>query len=195
MSGGGGAPAALLGGVALLERSVGYALGVLSRVTPGDLSRPTPCAEWDLRALLAHLGDSLAALNEAADTGHIALAPHAAYSIADPVTGVRDRARRLLGAWAGVRERELVTVGDLPLATAIVTCTGALELAVHGWDIGHACGLRMPIPDALAEELLEIGPMFVSAADRPARFAVPAPAPAGAEAGEQLLAFLGREPR
>lgn len=190
----GSAPTALLGGVALLERSVTYALGVLHRIGPGDLRRPTPCAQWDLGQLLAHVGDSMAALNEAADTGRIALKPQAAYSLADPARAVRDRARRLLGAWAAVRRRELVTVGRLPLAAAVVTCTGALELAVHGWDLARAGGQPEPLPTALAEELLELAPMFVAAEDRPARFGQVQMVREGAGPGERLVAYLGRRP-
>ena len=190
----GSAPTALLGGVALLERSVTYALGVLHRLGPGDLRRPTPCAQWDLGQLLAHVGDSLAALNEAADTGHVALKPQAAYSLADPVKAVRDRATRLLGAWAAVRRRELVTVGKLPLAAAVVTCTGALEVAVHSWDLARASGQPEQVPAALAEELLQLAPLFVADEDRPVRFAAVQWVREGAEPGERLVAYLGRRP-
>ncbi|MEU4232987.1 maleylpyruvate isomerase N-terminal domain-containing protein [Nonomuraea sp. NPDC026600] len=64
-----------MGGVALLGRAIDYALGCLRLVTPGDLDRPTPCDDWDLRALLAHANDSFTALAEAAAFGHVALIP------------------------------------------------------------------------------------------------------------------------
>jgi hypothetical protein len=46
----------------LLEIAIGYAVGSLSCVTPGSLSYPTPCAAWDLGALLEHVCDSLRGL-------------------------------------------------------------------------------------------------------------------------------------
>ena len=63
----------LCGGGALLERAIGYTLGSLHLVTPGTMSHPTPCREWDLAALLAHMNDSLIALQEAVDLGHVQL--------------------------------------------------------------------------------------------------------------------------
>src|SRR5690349_23901912 len=48
----------------LLERAIGYTLGSLLLVTPAAMTRPTPCADWDLGALLRHMDDSLAALHE-----------------------------------------------------------------------------------------------------------------------------------
>src|SRR6266511_4033250 len=56
-----------IGGVALLERATGYTLGSLHLVTPAAMERPTPCRDWDLRALLAHMDDALVALQEAVD--------------------------------------------------------------------------------------------------------------------------------
>ena len=58
---------ALIGGIGLLERALSYALGSLHLVTPSVLPSRTPCPQWDLRALLRHLNDSLLALHEAVD--------------------------------------------------------------------------------------------------------------------------------
>ena len=43
------------GAIALLGGAIRYALGVCALVTPAEMTRPTPCADWDLAALLAHL--------------------------------------------------------------------------------------------------------------------------------------------
>jgi hypothetical protein len=57
-------------GARLLEPSITYALGAALAVTPELLSRPTPRGEWDLRMLLRHACESLAAFGEgAARTG------------------------------------------------------------------------------------------------------------------------------
>lgn len=52
-----------LGG--LLRDSVNYARKTVRAVTSEELSQPTPCREWDLRALLNHLNDSLLTLSTA----------------------------------------------------------------------------------------------------------------------------------
>src|SRR2546429_2325925 len=80
------ATAAATGGIALLERAINYTLGCLRLVTPEALSHDTPCADWDLRALLAHLDDSLRVLCEAVDAGAVELAADAGTPAADPVT-------------------------------------------------------------------------------------------------------------
>ncbi|MEV0622470.1 hypothetical protein AB0I81_54775 [Nonomuraea sp. NPDC050404] len=66
-----GPDTALVAAVALLERSIDYALGSLRIVTPAALCRATPCADWNLLRLLEHMNDSLQTLNEAATTNHI----------------------------------------------------------------------------------------------------------------------------
>jgi uncharacterized protein (TIGR03086 family) len=181
---------ALAAGVAVLERSISYALGSLALVTPPLLLRPTPCRRWDLRDLLHHFGDSMEALREAAAFGEVGLAPTPG---AGPViTETRDRAVRLLGAWTNGPRTSAVRVDTVPLTAPIVAGAGAIEVAVHGWDVAQACGSPRPIPDDLADELLDLAVLLIRPPDRPGRFDRARPAPPDACASTRLLAFLGR---
>ena len=198
----GARPAATLsGGVALLERALGYTLGQLHAVTSADLARPTPCREWNLRALLMHMDDSLTALQEALDlawvdaeaSGEAAPAYGPADSGISLVGMLRGHASRLLGALAGASDG-LVWVGGLPMPVSIVTSAGALDVAVHGWDVARACGRAQPIPEPLAAEMLEISPLLITSADRPALFAAPVLVSPLADASDRLVAYLGRDP-
>jgi uncharacterized protein (TIGR03086 family) len=182
------------GGVGLLERAITYTLGGLAGLDRGDLARATPCAGWSLGHLLAHLDDGLCALAEAADSGRVGLGRHRGDAGADPVGRVRAAARHTLGAWIRLSGHPEILVAGVPVPAAVVAATGALEVAVHGWDIGRARALDRPLPAALAADLLDLAPVLVTAADRPARFAVPLPAPPGAGPGARLLALLGRDP-
>jgi uncharacterized protein (TIGR03086 family) len=181
-------------GVALLERALGYALGSVAAVTSEYLTWPTPCAGWNLWALLHHVDDSLAALEEGLGTGRIAAGP-AANPTANPTVAVRTRAWRLLaGCAAGTVRRGLVAVAGEPLPVGLVAATGAVEVAVHGWDVARACGRRRPIPADLAADMLDLTPLVVTDATRYPQFgpAVRVPAPAGPS--DRLVAFLGRDP-
>lgn len=185
-------PAALAEAVSLLERAVAYTRGSLAMVSPAALTNATPCAAWDLRALLAHMYDSLAALAEAADLGRVDLDVDPA-DPADLVVALRGRACRLLGAWTATGG-EAVRVDGHPIAAPLVAGAGALEVAVHGWDVAWACGRPRPIPVPLASQLLALSAMLVTGDDRPARFAPPLRVPASAGPSDRLLAFLGRQP-
>jgi hypothetical protein len=60
--------------------------------------------------------------------------------------------------------------------------------------VARACGLRHPIPSSLADELLDLAPLLVADADRPARFGPVVELAAPASPADRLLAFLGRRP-
>jgi uncharacterized protein (TIGR03086 family) len=183
---------ALVGGVAVLERAIAYALGSVALVTPDALVRPTPCAAWDLRDLLGHLHDAMAALQEGAETGCVSFVAVPAPD--DVLSLVRDRAARLLGAWTNADGSGLVLVHGRPLTAPLMASAGAIEVTVHGWDVGAACGVQRPIPDDLADELLDLAIVLIRDSDRPGRFAPPVPVPATASPGDRLLSFLGRSP-
>ncbi|HET7689295.1 MAG TPA: hypothetical protein VFK41_02885 [Nocardioidaceae bacterium] len=206
----------LLESLGLLERAVGYARVTLGDVTPAMLHHPTPCHRWDLAALLDHMVDSLTALTEAADLGSVALrVPLGEPAPVDTVQRLRVQACSLLGAWsaearhtgdtAGDMAGDMagdtagdtagglpgVMVGDRHLASSLLACAGALEVAVHGWDVGQATGARRPLPTMLALELLPWVGIFVTERDRPSRFAAALDVPLSGPS-TQLLARVGR---
>ena len=191
-------PATAGEGFALLERAMGYTLGSLVLAGPTPMTARTPCARWDLGRLLRHMDESLRTLHEAIAAGHLDLSAGAPADadygdpVADPVGALRNRACRMMGAWADPRGPTAVTIGDAGLPTGILAVAGAVEVAVHGWDVAQACGADRPIPSSLAAALLGPAHLFVDEGDRPHRFgpAVAVRRPAGP--AEQLLGHLGR---
>jgi uncharacterized protein (TIGR03086 family) len=170
------------------------------------MALPTPCADWDLAMLLAHLNASIADLETAISAGTLDLERPPDHAVGDPVETLRDRAAQLLCAAYvyGVPGR-FVAVSGLPVPAGLVACTGAVEIAVHGWDVSVARGAAVrpiepvrliepvrPIPAALASRMLGLCPLLV--AGREGLFADPVEVAAQASPGDKLVAFLGRDP-
>jgi len=190
------------GATGLLAGAISYALGVCALVDPGDMALPTPCPDWDLGTLLAHLSDSVADLESAIRTGRLDLErpgnpprpPAACPAAGDPVDVLRGRAAALLSvSYCYAGPEWFVDVGGLPVPAGLVVCTGAVEIAVHGWDVSSALGAGVAIPAALATRMLRLCPLLV--AGREGLFAAPVEVPARASPGDQLLGYLGRRPR
>ncbi len=186
----GGAPDA----TALLAGAIAYALGACAQVAPGEMTRRTPCPDWDLAALLAHLAASMSDLESAIRTGHLDADLAAGGPDGDdPVEALRDQAANLLfSCYAHHGPGRFVLVGGLPLPAVIVACTGAVEIAVHGWDVSAARGRGGPIPPALATRMLALCPLLV--ASRAGLFAPPVEVSPQASPGDRLVAYLGRSP-
>ena len=174
--------------VELLERALGYTRVVLADVGPDNLDAPTPCSGWTLARLLAHMDDALDAFTEAA-SGQVHVEP--APPTDDRVDTLREKACALLGAWTQARPPS-VGVGDRRVAAPLLVATGALEIAVHGWDVAQATGRRTPIPDDLARGLQPIAERVIGPADRVSRFAAPRAPGSSTVPSDILLGFVGR---
>ena len=184
------------GATGLLAGAISYTLGVCALVGPGDMTLPTPCAEWDLAMLLAHLSASMADLETAIRTGTLDLERPPDSAAGDPVEALRDQAAELLCAVYGYDGAvRFVAVGGLPVPAGLVACTGAVEIAVHGWDVSAARDRVRPVPPipaVLATRMLRLCPLVV--AGREGLFAGPVEVPAQASPGDRLVGFLGRDP-
>ena len=176
-------------GVELLDRSLAYTRVALAQVEPTSLTRRTPCARWDLGALLAHMDDALDAFLEAAG-GSVSTDRSLPQPPVPVVAALRDKACTLLGTWSRAEQAApwLVDVGGVPVDAALVVGAAALEITVHGWDVATALGLDHPLPDALAVALLPIARDVAPLG----HFAAPLTVAADADPGTTLLAALGR---
>jgi uncharacterized protein (TIGR03086 family) len=186
-------------GAALLERAVGYTRLSLQLVPTTDRHARTPCEQWDLLELLGHMDDSLAAFTEAAEVGYVDLVPVRAGAPAGThvellLDRLRARACALVAAWADRPDRPRVAIGHdgAGLPGDLLAAAGALEIAVHGWDVAQACGVHRPLPAALALDLLDVAPLLIGDADRPLRFADVVDVPVHARPSTRLLAVTGR---
>jgi uncharacterized protein (TIGR03086 family) len=189
--------APLTRGFELLGWAISYALASARLATPPRLRCPTPCAGWDLGLLLHHVSDSVDVLHEAITTGRVGSGPPAGDDGPDPdvVSVLYRRAGRLLAACAPADPAgHLVAIGDQELPAKMAVAAGAIEITVHGWDISVACGIRRPVPPDLAALLLPIAPLFITPGARAGLFADPVAVPGRACPGDQLVAFLGRQP-
>ena len=176
----------------LLERALGWTRGVLVDVRDDLAGAPTPCADWTLHDLLGHMVDSLTALVEAA-TGSLHPVPVAVRRSAGPEALARslcDLGCAVLGDWvhAGPEPVDLAA-GSLP--RSVLTEVGALEVAVHGWDVARSCGSTAVLPSTLAAGLLPVAVRRVGPGDRPGSFG-PVVEAAGCDPVSVLLAHVGR---
>jgi uncharacterized protein (TIGR03086 family) len=180
----------------LLERAMGWTRAVLADVRDDLADAPTPCADWSLHDLLLHMIDSFGALAEAA-AGTVALSTPPV----DPSAGPEALARSLsdlgcavLGGWVHAGAGA-VDLGATPLHRAVITEVGAVEVAVHGWDVARSCGSAATLPPMLAAALLPVAARRVGPGDRPGSFG-PVAEPSGSDPVSVLLAHLGRrDPR
>ncbi|GAA1507896.1 TIGR03086 family metal-binding protein [Nocardioides humi] len=175
-------------GLELLQRALDYTRGALATITPADVDRPTPCAGWSLADLLAHMEDALDAFAEAAD-GAVGLHSTAPAPVEVRVRSLQTKACGLLGAWMAA-DSPVVDVGGHPLPVDAIARLAALEIAVHGWDVGAATGRGGPLPEAFAAALLPTALRIALEGDE--RFAPPLPVDVEAPAGVHVLALLGR---
>ena len=136
----------------LLERALGYTRGRCPSVGT-DRSGPTPCAGWSLADLLAHMDDGLDAFLEAAGGAVRVEVPRRPGA---DVEVLQTKACHLLGVWSAptrrVRRRRRPSV-----PAALLVAAAALEITVHGWDVGAGDRRRRrDLPEDLARALLPV---------------------------------------
>jgi uncharacterized protein (TIGR03086 family) len=152
--------------------------------------RPTPCTDWSVRDLVAHVVEThrrvLASLDggepETVDRtgdlpGQYAAAHHAVgQALADP-----GRAGTTVGGMFGEQPFESL-VGRLLCADTLI----------HTWDLARATGQD----ERLDERAVTVATEFLTPIDdairRPGGFAAKVPAPEGADEQTKLLSFSGR---
>ncbi|WP_416983253.1 TIGR03086 family metal-binding protein [Streptomyces sp. T028] len=181
----------------LLGRARERAVPVVRGIPDGALAAATPCAEYDVKALVNHVFQVVEqfqrlAVKEAADFG--GAMPDRVGERPDWREGFVVEADRLVAAWSAPGAEE-GTTGAMDLPARLVGSMALLDLTVHAWDLARATGQAYPAADeAVVEVLLGAVAELAPTARRMGVFGEPVAVPEGASAFERLLAGTGRDP-
>lgn len=173
--------------VVMFERAAASAASMAERVGPEQVTLPTPCAEWDVAALLDHMAGGPAYLMGAlqADASAVAGRP-SLDAVAACVAEL---------SVPGALDRRCLSPAGFEWSIAEAAAGTAMDQLVHTWDLAVAIGEDRTVDETVAAELLA---MFVPAMPdlgRQAGFVGPAVAvPASASASDRLLGAMGRDP-
>jgi uncharacterized protein (TIGR03086 family) len=169
--------------VIVLSRALDQAGDVLAAVHPDQLERPTPCNDWDVGRLIAHIVAApprfLAAMRgEQPD-----------WSSAPPPVGTewapvfRVGADDLIHAWHQQGDKADTRTVDWQTA----------ELAVHTWDLARATGQSAQLDPEVAERALAFMSSGLTTENRGNAFDAEVDVADDAPVYHRLAAFAGRE--
>lgn len=176
--------------LACAEATLTVLQNIIHPISQDDMSRQTPCDEFDIAGLTEHLMLSITTLGGAAG------AQFPDNNADDAVDRqIIMAARPALDAWhqRGLDGTVSLGPGDFPATSAVGIL--ALEFLVHGWDYATAMDREIDVPDTLAGYVLDFAKALITPEGRTTGgFAQPVEVSSSATALEQLVAFTGRTP-
>jgi uncharacterized protein (TIGR03086 family) len=182
--------------VAFVDRAVAAVEPLVAAVSAADHVRSTPCEDFDLGTLVAHLIGGLRGFADVGDGKPLRFDADPDLTTERASEEYRKAADRLVAAFRrpGMLERSFAMPwGDT--TGAQLMGFELIELVVHGWDIGRSRGRAIPFDDDLVEATLIGARQWVDDSTRtPQLFGPEVPVPADAPVLDRLVGFLGRHP-
>jgi uncharacterized protein (TIGR03086 family) len=184
--------------VAVFERVLDSTNEVVDRVQPEQLGAPTPCAEWDVRAVINHLTGGATMFAECVEQGSV---PDARLgelmggdNLGDDFKGsyraASDRARATFALPGALDKMVKLPFGEMPAGVALNIAI--MDVMTHTADIAKATGQDIDDEEILAIAL-EVGHQLITDdLRRPGVYDAEQPVDPNAPASDRLLAFAGR---
>jgi uncharacterized protein (TIGR03086 family) len=172
----------------LMKRAAGRTTELVRAIGDERLGLPTPCSEYDVRALLNHMEWS-ASLFESVAVGGPFVPPKQEYTGDFP-----ERVERMLAvyerpeAWEGVSE----PMGGLP--RAVLANMALTDLVAHGWDLSRATGLDWEVDEETAALLAAFAAQMAPKGREQGAFGAEVAVPDDAPALDRFLGLIGRDP-
>jgi uncharacterized protein (TIGR03086 family) len=184
--------------IELDRRALAATNAAVARVTEDRLDAPTPCAEWDLRALLVHMAGNNNGFADAAEGKPADPDVWEGTGIVDDLVGEYQKsAERVRAAFAGdgVLERTFEVHGFGSRPGQVAVGMHFVDYLVHGWDVARAIDADFTLDPELCLTVLRMGQRWPETSWGPgAPFAYPVPVSADAPPAARMLGFLGRSP-
>ena len=167
-----------------LAQAFDQAARALDTVSDDNLDNPTPCSDWTVRQLAAHV---------ATGPGTWARMTRGEKVDWDAIPEVAD------GEWGPTfrtgADELLAAMRQLPEDQQGRAGFQVAEYAVHSWDLTRGTGADIPLDDSLAETGLAAMQGGLTDENRQGAFGTEVSVPEGASAYDRLVAFAGRDPR
>ena len=167
-----------------LAQALDQAGRALDTVSDDNVDNPTPCSDWTVRQLAAHVASgpgtwARMTRGEEVDWSAIPEVPDGQWG-----PTFRAGADELLAAMRQLPEDQQGSAGFQ-----------VAEYAVHSWDLVRGTGADLALDDSLAETGLAAMQQGLTDENRTGAFGAEVELPADAGAYERLAAFSGRDPR
>jgi len=185
----------------LYLRAVAQTEITVAAVTPDQLGLPTPCPEYDVRTLLAHITGGLTRTALVGEGDPDALArPSMAEGVPDDAwpAAYRAAAARAAAAWSDDTKLDALVEVPWGKVPGRIALSGYVqEVLAHGWDLAKATGQPTEGDPELATWALAISGRILPPEIRGQEgvpFGPVVEVPADAGPYTQLAAWLGRHP-
>jgi uncharacterized protein (TIGR03086 family) len=168
----------------VLTRALDQTKGVLAEIPADRLADATPCTEWDVASLVAHLvadPRNFVTMSGGGEPDWSVMPPLPA----DWTGEFRSAADELVRMWREAGESASPEAMDWQTA----------EFAVHTWDLVRAIGLRRDLDPEVAQRGLDFMSGALTPDNRGDAFGPVVPIGPNAPVYDRLAAFAGRDPR
>jgi uncharacterized protein (TIGR03086 family) len=168
----------------VLARALQQTADVLSAVPPDRLSAATPCADWEVGRLIAHVVAGPRNFVTMCSGGQPDWSAEPPLPT-DWTAEFRSAADELLRMWRDAGESASPQAVDWQTA----------EFAVHTWDLARATGQSTDLDPEVAQRGLDFMSGALTSDNRGEAFAPAVTLPEDAAVYDRLAAFAGRDPR
>jgi len=176
--------------LASAEAALGALQHVLHPISRDELSKSTPCTEYDVMQLTDHLMNSITLLGGAAGAE-----PPERNSEDSVERQIVCAARPALDAWHRRGLTDTVTIGTNEIPATFAVSILSVEFLVHGWDYATATTHPIDVAESLADYVLGLAHKVITPQGRATvGFDDPVAVPDDAPPMDRLIAFTGRDP-
>ncbi len=162
------------------------ARSIIAGVKPDQMNLPTPCADWDVAALIDHMVRAQTGSASTVSGSQVAAGATPLESFDVAVSAALTALKSPGGLDKKVQGRQ----GEVPAAQ--VMSGACMDVTVHTWDLAKATGQDTRLDPAVVEFIMPIVEGIAQRGPGPA-FAAPKDPAANASLQDKMIALTGRQ--